>query len=156
MIKKWIHRVFGLCKINEMSPMHYETDKNGKQVYYKRLYCKGCDTSTFERIIPLDSTMKPTPIECIHYYTGAPITELEYLFKTLEIQGLLFETDIRQLTSIGIPVIKLLSDHLVVPVYEILPKAKDGGIKHSDFEVIFQKITSPGGIMYMDKKPRFA
>jgi hypothetical protein len=57
MIIKWIHRVFRLCKRKEMSPMHYEVDSNGKQVYFKRLYCKGCDTSIFIEV----KDSKPNP-----------------------------------------------------------------------------------------------
>jgi hypothetical protein len=50
MIKKLLHRVFGLCKPKEMSPMHFELDSDGNHVFYKRMFCKECGISIFERI----------------------------------------------------------------------------------------------------------
>lgn len=99
--------------------------------------------------------MKPTPIECIHYCTGTPIDQIEYLFKSFEAQGLLMETDIMQLANMGIPIFRAFADHFGCEMSQVRPMSRDHVIRYPDFVTVIDNLTSPGGLMHLEKQPRF-
>ncbi|WP_214228625.1 hypothetical protein [Pedobacter sp. B4-66] len=124
----------------------------GKTVFL-RLYKDIIDSmakNEFERNRPL------TQAEMIYYCTGTPIDQIEYLFKTFEVQGLLLETDIMQLASMGIPIFKAFADHFGCEMSQVRPMSRDHVIRYPDFVTVIDKLTSPGGLFYLDKKPSFA
>lgn len=103
----------------------------------------------FERNRPL------TQVEMIYFCTGTPIDQIEYLFKTFEIQGLLLETDIMQLANIGIPIFRLFADHFGCELADVRPMSHDHVIRYPDLVAVIDKLTSPGGLMHLEKHPRF-
>ena len=100
--------------------------------------------------------MRPTPIECIHYCTQAKVIELEYMFNIFKVQGLLMESDIRMLASFGIPIFGMFSDYYNCELSDVMSMSRDFVITNDDFEAVITKLTSPGGLMYLENKPRFA
>lgn len=97
--------------------------------------------------------MKPNPIECIHHCTGAPIDQLLYLFKTLEIKDFLMEIDIMKLSAYGIPIFNLFADHFGCHISEVKLMARDHVVRYADFESVINNLTSEGGLMYLEYRP---
>ena len=74
--------------------------------------------------------------------------ELYYAYRYIKAQGIAAETDVIEITNLGIPLLQALADVKSVSAEDIHKMLLSGTITNEDVQNAFLKMTSDGGIFF--------